>query len=59
MFKLLMRSIVFKRRSKVFIVKTEKMNTDYVTPEELGGYFRSKRDLYTFLTVDCKVPSFI
>ena len=30
------------------------MESDFVAPEELATRFRSKRDLYTVLTVDCK-----
>ena len=34
------------------------MESDFVVPEELATRFRSKRDLYTVLTVDCKhLPS--
>ena len=30
------------------------MESNFVAPEELATRFRSKRDLYTVLTVDCK-----
>ena len=31
------------------------MEPKYVAPEELGSYFRSKLDLYKFLTIDRKI----
>ena len=30
------------------------MEKEYISPEELGLYFRSKKDLYNYLSVDRK-----
>ena len=29
------------------------MEADVITPEDLGVYFRSKKDLYSMFSVDC------
>ena len=37
-----------------FIIDNRQMEADVIAPEELGVYFKSKKDLYLMLSIDCE-----